>query len=273
MIYCIWYPSGGFGHFINAILSVHGYNFVRPNNNIEFNNDGSCHKLNLIAPKFNSNRTYPQFEFDNSKNYSVLIDNGINNESTRYREFFPNSITLKLCYSDYSWPTVARTMIEKAMMGIFEENIVVNSDQWPTTEDWALRKKYFLYLRDHHLRHRWRPDAHCQNLFVDQLLSYSSMFSVLSTFTKLDNFELTWQQWRHHNAKYINPVSFAFKVINDVRSKKTASLLNTDIWTQAVVNYFIWLYYKVEVPANDYANWFTSTDEIAILLSNHGIII
>ena len=30
MIYCVQYPSGGFGHFINAILTLHGVEFVRP---------------------------------------------------------------------------------------------------------------------------------------------------------------------------------------------------------------------------------------------------
>ena len=32
MIYCVWYPSGGFGHFINAVISLYGVDFKRPKN-------------------------------------------------------------------------------------------------------------------------------------------------------------------------------------------------------------------------------------------------
>jgi hypothetical protein len=36
----------------------------------------------------------------------------------------------------------------------------------------------------------------------------------------------------------------------------------TDIWTQAVVYYYIWLEFGIEVPHNDFANFFTNTDQI-----------
>ena len=27
---CVWYPAGGFGHFVNSILTLYGDGFVRP---------------------------------------------------------------------------------------------------------------------------------------------------------------------------------------------------------------------------------------------------
>jgi len=45
MIYCVWYPSGGFGHFINGILTLHGKGFKRPTNKIEFSTTGDSHKF------------------------------------------------------------------------------------------------------------------------------------------------------------------------------------------------------------------------------------
>jgi hypothetical protein len=35
MIFCVWYPTGGFGHFINGILHTFRENFVR-NDDQEF---------------------------------------------------------------------------------------------------------------------------------------------------------------------------------------------------------------------------------------------
>ena len=32
MIYCVWYPSGGFGHFINAVLTLYSKDFEVPHN-------------------------------------------------------------------------------------------------------------------------------------------------------------------------------------------------------------------------------------------------
>ena len=85
MIYCIWYPSGGFGHFINAVLSLYGTNFARPRvNTVEFNNDGNSHAVELIAPKYLKNLNNYSFNFLPNYNYSVLIDNGINDEGTKF---------------------------------------------------------------------------------------------------------------------------------------------------------------------------------------------
>ena len=78
MIYCIWYPSGGFGHFVNAILTLHGKNFVRPNKKLmNFSPDGNSHTLDLVVPKYHYNSWPGGIEFLNDKNYCVLIDNGI----------------------------------------------------------------------------------------------------------------------------------------------------------------------------------------------------
>jgi hypothetical protein len=41
----------------------------------------------------------------------------------------------------------------------------------------------------------------------------------------------------------------------------------TDIWTQAVVYYYIWISFGVEVPHNDYADFFRNTEQIAELVA------
>ena len=83
MIYCVWYPSGGFGHFVNAVLTLHGRDFERPERvDYQFSKKGNSHELQLVAPKYLKNPTHYDFDFSSTDHYSVLIDNGINDEST-----------------------------------------------------------------------------------------------------------------------------------------------------------------------------------------------
>jgi hypothetical protein len=269
----IHYPSGGFGHFVNAILTLYGTDFARPESCLEFSSGGNSHALPLLVPKFSHNPSrYTLPDLDPDLIYTVLIDNGINDESTTYQKYFPESRTLKICYSDHSWPIVARTMVEKALSKDLSEEIKIESTQWPDEEDWATREKYFLYLRDHSLRHKWRPSDHCHNILVEELLTYQTMASGLADY-RLKDFSSDWQRWRTHNEKYILPVQTAQIILEKIRSKQSLDLCVQDLWTQSVTNYFIWLRYNVQVPANDYADWFTNTQQIVTMLENHGVIV
>jgi hypothetical protein len=274
-IWCIWYPSGGFGHFVNAVLSIHGQNFVRPKKTPKFDSNGNSHRLDLIAPKYYKNPDNYKFTFDSDKNYSVLIDNGINDESKIFEKFFPNAKIIKLCYSNFTWPIVARTIIEKAMNTSFDQELSVELNCWPKDELWAQREKYFLYLRDHYLRGYWKFDTHCQNIELQCFLNYQTMYDLLcQTGIIINNFEDLWFQWRTHNALYLDPVITARDIINAIRKQQDVELYNiTDVWTQAVVYYYIWLHFQFEVPHNDYANWFTNVKEIVTMLDKHGVFI
>jgi hypothetical protein len=265
MIYCVWYPSGGFGHFVNAVLTLHGKNFVRPKKNLQFSTTGDSHTLDLVVPKYFKNRWCNNFDFSDNTNYCVLIDNGINDESDQFKQTFPDATVLKICYSDHSWPIVARTMIDKAMQSGIAQELPI--DSWHTDADWAKREKYFLYLRDHTLRHCWRHNTDFA-LYVDDLLHYKSLFDKLNSVTTVKPFENLWQDWRRANAKYLDPVGLARSVIDSVNNHQYFDTTNiTDIWAQAVIYYYIWIAFDVEVPHNDYANFFTSTAQIAELIA------
>jgi hypothetical protein len=271
MIYCVWYPSGGFGHFINAVFTLHGDNFVRPKKSLEFSNNGDSHSLDLVVPKYLKDCWPGGIEFLDNKNYSVLIDNGINNQSATFKSTFPNSTVIKVCYTDYSWPVVARTMIEKAMASSLEEQLPV--DIWDTDEPWARREKYFLYLRDHALRHAWRPAMEYElsdnEIDVGELYQdYDNCHASLNAAAKIRDFYPLWQEWRLANSKYIDPAITAHKVLTSVVVGESRDLTHiTDLWTQAVVYYYIWVKYNVEVPHNDYADFFTNTDQVRRLIA------
>lgn len=272
MIYCVWYPSGGFGHFINAVLTLHGKDFIRPTKFLKFSNNGDSHNLDLVTPKYLHECWPGGIEFLNDKNYCVLIDNGINNESDRFKLTFPNSTLVKICYSDRSWPVVARTMIDKAMNSSIEEQLPVND--WNTNESWARREKYFLFLRDHHLRHAWKSKDD-SSIYIEELYDdYDEFFSVVNAVAKIDHCSELWIAWYKSNAKYFDPVKIASRVASAVATNQTTDLSDIkDVWTQSVIYYYIWLRFGVEVPHNDYSNWFTNTKDIVKMLKDYGVTI
>jgi hypothetical protein len=266
MIYCIWYPSGGFGHFVNAVLSLHGENFVRPKNSLEFSTNGDSHSLELIAPKYFKDQPY-SYTFLPDVNYSVLVDNGINSESVKFLTTFPDAKIIKMCYNDRTWPVVAKTMINKAMGSSIESELPV--DDWDSSDNWAKREKYFLFLRDHELRYKWRCNNTATNIDIEKLLNYKELKSAItSSGVVLSSFRNEWGNWHSHNFNYFVPILAAQDIIDQVKKNNSVDLtMITDVWAQAVVYYYIWLEFGIEVPHNDYANWFKSTAEIQELIT------
>jgi len=264
MIYCVWYPSGGFGHFLNGVLTLYGENFVRPQGTLNFSPNGNSHNLDVVVPKYFHNHWPHEFEFDKNKNYSVLIDNGINNESEAFKTTFPNATVIKICYTDHSWPVVARTMIDKAMESTIE--LELPTDEWDVDEPFSRREKYFLFLRDHQLKNAWRPqDKNFIN--VEHLFDYNNFYSRLNKFVEIACFRDIWHQWRTANSEYIDTVETANVAMQHIKNKQTFNLRQiTDVWDQAVIYYYFWLEFGVEVPHNDFANWIDSTDQLRALL-------
>ena len=270
-IVCVWYPSGGFGHFVNSVLTMYGKDFVRPKKKqLEFSPNGNSHNLDLVASKYMHDPAEYKFEFNQPGIYSVLVDNGIGDESRRFFSVFPNAKVIKICYSDRTWPVVARTMIEKAMVSDMHAEVGIDEDAWDSEDDWAQREKYFLFLRDHNFRSGWREDPEVGSLSVENIMIYAEFRHQLHWLgIETESFEDKWQDWAKANNRYIEPVTVAERIVKDVHLgiDRPVSLI-TDLWTQAVVNYYIWLDWGYEVPANDYADWFKTTGEIVEMLKS-----
>lgn len=273
-IWCVWYPSGGFGHFVNTVLTHHGVDFVRPlDTQYEFSSTGDSHYNQLVAPKFAFNSTDYKFNFSDTKQYSVLIDNGINDESNNFINTFPLAKIIKMCYSSITWPIVASTAIHKAMRSNFDLELAVDADHWACSDAWAQREKYFLFLSGHHCRTMWDPDTQCYNLSIDDLLEYDVFCRRLGEHgIVLTDFHELWETWLEHNQKYIAPVIFAKTVLDAVDQGQSMDISSCqDLWTQAVVNYLIWDRFNYTVPANHFASWFTNTDQIIALLKHQHV--
>ena len=270
MIYCIWYPSGGFGHFVNAVLTLHGKNFQRSTDTkAQSGKNGNFHSFKLAVPTYLHDPEKYHFNFDQSKNYSVLIDNGIANETELFRNIFQDSQTIKICYSNFSWPIVAKTMIIKALYLDFEKTIQPDDLNWKSHDNWALREKYFLYLKDHYLRNKWKPNND-HNLMIDDMLEYQLFQQKLTQFNiDVDNFFPLWHDWMTSNIEYIQPVLTAQHIIKSLTRNISMEITGLSLWTQAVVNYFIWLTFNYEIPANDFSAWFENTQQIKNLLKDN----
>lgn len=255
MIYCVWYPSGGFGNFVNSVLNLYGYNFKRPTKKPTFSPDGNSHSQELTAPTYFKDPHHYSFDFDPLINYSVLVDNGIDNEGQRFKEFFPGAKIIKICYTDVTWPIVANTMIVKSMRSTIEKNLLSDLSNWNSNESWVQREKYFLFLRDSPLRFMWKPSSTEAPLLIDDILDYQRFKQNLNVETH--DFESYWDDWRSVNDVYIRPVIAAQQFLSG--ELDTIS----DIWSQAVVYYQIWCKYGVEVPHNDFSKFFDDSAHCA----------
>lgn len=263
MIYCVWYPSGGFGHYISAILNKYGQGFVRPSGSLTLSENGNSHSIELVAPKYFKDPDSYNYNFDPELNYSVLIDNGIDNQGTRFQSFFPEAKIIKMCYDDFTWPVVANTMIVKAMNQHIDSELCVDAGLWHCNEPWAQREKYFLFLRDHAFRQAWKPDSQSKPVMINDLMDYHQLKQSLGV--ELDDFETFYQDWWEANQQYFNPIIVAEKILQGQFEPVN------DVWTQAVVYYQIWCKYEVEVPHNDYSNWFESYEQIVTMLKDNGV--
>jgi hypothetical protein len=263
----VWYPPGSFGHFINAILTLHGKNFVRPTNQLVFSETGDSHSLDLVVPKYSRDHWPAGVEFLDNKNYCVLVDNGLYNEGDKFKSIFTNSTVVKICYNNFSWPVFARTVIDKAMGSSIEDQLLLESN-WDTDAPWARREKYFLFLRDHALRNAWKSTTDDFIFYINDLFIYSRLFDVLNSVVEVEPFEDLWQEWRKSNALYIDSIETADAVIKYVLSNQSHDLTHIkDIWTQAIVYYYIWLEFRIEVPHNDFADFFSNTKQIIELVA------
>ena len=148
-------------------------------------------------------------------------------------------------------------MITKAMGAEKSEEIAVDQDKWSSLEPWAQREKYFLFLRDHSLRHAWRSNKMYNTLWVNDVIDYKKFVNSLSQLGVItEDFASVHNQWRRSNQPYIDPVIIAEEFVNNA-----SDTVITDVWTQSIVYYQIWCKYGVEVPHNDFANFFQSQEQ------------
>jgi hypothetical protein len=279
----IQYPSGGFGHFIHVILSKYGCGFSGQQIKYNFGVGGDSHAYPVLLPKyFTTNydiNAYTQYLNNiDSEFVTVLIDSGIENDSNEFRKFIKSYWSIRICYDDWSWPLLAKMFYTRCMSAVnaqpqhLSQWISPSENQWPDIDaDWAKREKFFLYLRDHTFRNNWRADSDSDlNLPITHLLDYNLLHNSLNSLIEVDDFDEFYRQWYDANQEHFDFYLKANEIISQLDNNMDISDVS-DLYTQAVVYYYIWLKFKFEIPHNDYAKWFTNTKEIVTMLKDHGV--
>jgi hypothetical protein len=118
----------------------------------------------------------------------------------------------------------------------------------------------------------WRPDNGCITLPIEKILNYQDLKTTLNQWFEVKEFEEFYKSWYHSNNTHFNFYFDCLDIINCLDTNFSKDLRGvTDIWTQAVVYYYIWLKFNIEVPHNDYSNWFTNTSDIVTMLKEQGV--
>lgn len=279
----IQYPSGGFGHFLHVVLNRFCPGFSNIDKNYKFGPGGDSHDYPCLLPKYYTKDSFNVAVYQKiietlSNDYvTFLIDCGLNDDSDSWKQFVRVDNLIRICYNDRSWPLLAKMFYTRCMSAVdqkkyrIEDFILPEETLWPGRPDWAIREKFFLYLRDHQFRKYWRPTADAHNIEITTLFDYDLLRTEIAEWNPnaFDGFYKNWfEKNREHFDFYFhaNQISTAIKknIPMDIRSTK-------DIFTQATVYYFLWLDYEFAVPHNEHANWFNNTHEIVALLQKNQI--
>lgn len=281
-ILSIQYPSGGFGHFINIVISKFGTNFFASDQNTKFGVGGHSHSFQLALPKYFNIDNYDQAELDQKLasipshlHCTLLVDSGIDNDSQEYTKII-DSTRLRITYDDWSWPLLAKMFYTRCMAAVLGHTTSVSDfikvdARWTSSESWAVREKYFLYLRDHHFRQSWREHASCEfNLAIDKILNYDLLLPELGKITPISDFKNFYNEWYDTNNQHFAFYHQARQIVQNIGQINQSLSDVVDVFTQACVYYYIWLQFRIEVPHNDYSNWFENTNQIVTMLQNQG---
>ena len=269
MIYCVWYPPGGFGHYVNSIITMYGYGFKKPNDtSILIDSKGSSHGTERSAPIYLHDPESYEFEFDSNFHYSVLIDNG-NNTSERFRQFFPGATIIKITYDDWYWPIVARTVVEKASHEDFDQ--FIKGFDWSRCGSIRFQENCVHYIKDHSLRKTFSSDGLEQTLALADVVNYQRLKTRLEQFgIELQDFESKHNEFLEKNAVYIDPVLNSLKLLDDVEHQRWSDLSYFDHnpWAQSIVYFYLWKKYNL----TDYSTWFKSCDQLIDTVKNRRIV-
>jgi hypothetical protein len=270
-------------------LSKFGNNFAVDLAEYKFGIGGDSHGFPLLLPKFHNVDDYnvelyhkALSNIQDKKNVTILIDSGITNDTLNFKKFISPDCAIRICYNDWSWPLLAKMFYTRCMAAVdfkryhIFDFIKPTTAQWGSnaSENWAIREKYFLYLKDHHFRYCWRPSDGCVTLPIEKILNYDSLHSALNHWFEVSDFEDFYKKWNDANSEHFSFYFDCLEIMDCVESRKSKDLAGiNDLFTQAVVYYYIWIKYNFEVPHNTYSNWFTNTTDIVNMLQEYGVIV
>lgn len=280
------YPSGGYGFYLARLINSFVTNVVHTPDSFLFDHLGTSHGLPLVAGEINTaqNRNLRSVDIkyktaiDQQKYVVIPYCPGIQDDTTDVlKNNFSNAKIIRLYYYDNTWPLVFENCITKATAKTLEDAVEFDPKKFGSSEDWARRENYSLLCEHHHYRNMWKEYDHERFLNIDifNLLSdpYQCLIQIadfIQGSVAQSNFLLA----GHQQFLTANPaVAVHLEILRMVNSLYIEQDLThiSHLYHQAVLNFYVQSKYKVVIPANDYANWFTNTKEIVQMLHYQGV--
>jgi hypothetical protein len=271
----IHYPSGGFGHFLYAVLTICGSQFHAWDDKIEFSDTGDSHKVRLNSKVwFHMSPDY-QFSVEDwadtdEKRHIVLIDSGINlDEYQVVRNRFPNNQMIRMCIDPVAVPIVRQTCLYKAERKIeFEFKSKLD---WEQREEISLSYWHALSQPDFYLNN-FKPvyDQNVLNIPISWLVFQFDL--VIDQLNHSLGLELDRNKARElhaefmlHNEKYTRSTTLWRDISAALDQNINLELPdNISLHDQGYINFMLEVNYELEeISAWDYRDWFRSTSEIA----------
>jgi hypothetical protein len=272
----IHYPSGGFGHFMNVLLSVCSRSFYVANRAVEFSPSGDSHAFELSAKKWTHDQTDYVFSpadwaTGQDLRHIVLVDLGINNDCHRtVRKQFPKNQLVRMCIDPAARSIINQTCLFKAQKQT--EFNFVHQHAWQQREEISKQYHYCDANSEYYLN-KFQPiadDCYTLNLPISWLFfSFELLLTNLETFLGIivnrTSATVLHQQFLKNNQCYAQANIWAQTVLDSLESEQHVSLADcTNIHDQGFVNYTIEKQFSLEeIPPYDYQDWFTNTQQIA----------
>ena len=284
----IHYPSGGYGYYLARLINSFVTNVVKTADNFLFDDLGTSHSLPLVAGNIhfgqNIDSMYadPMYRNDIDQNKYIVVPHcpGIGNDSTLgFIHSFQNAKIIHLCYKDNTWPLVFQNCIVKARQGNVETDVDFDKNLFGSDDNWARRENFVLTFINHYYRKMWKECWHDRVLNIDisdllttpdRVLAQISDF-INGTLTQIDLLPAGHQQFLNTNPNTVTHLEI-LKIVDCLETEQDLQHIK-QLYHQALVNFYLQLKFDFVVPANDYSEWFTNTNEIVEMLNKHGVSI
>ena len=269
MLVCVDYPSGGFGHFIAALLSRSFDSVFDRGGEFLLDSKGTSHQYPLHYSKWRhrdpSFELQPKFDFGD-KHSVLLVDSGFDNSSDVIFSKIEAPFIIRLCIDDRAKSIVHQTCKIKAENSLFN----LNGNDWEERELFTLTYHHIDNNHDYYLN-TFSPGSDFFEINISDL--FFNFESVKHRLAEVfgqpnNNIDLMHQQMVQSNIDFIK----AEKLVNSFEQSKPINWNEYSIHEQGFFNYWIEKTHNIEIPVFDYKDWFSSYEDVHELLTKYNTL-
>ena len=256
----IHYPSGGFGNYINVLVSLCFASTDLIDFNFKFSETGNSHKF----PR----KIWTQYDkISGDRTDVILVDSGIDKDYIEpILERFPGSPIIRMCIDSRSKSVVTQTCKYKAE----RKQFIVEGEDWEKRELFTLMYHHINQTPDFYINN-FTPLPECVNINISYLFrNFDRVLEQLSSvFGEYDREKALGlhTDFLSANARYNTAEELVDRVSQALETKNHVELGNYSLHDQGYL--FFWLERKYnikEIPPYDYREWFKHTKEIETCL-------